>query len=101
MARLSATLRNFTGGIMHWCPGCDCAHGIWIEQPNPATGARWTWNGDAEKPTVSPSILCFTEADGVRRTLCHYFIRNGNIEFCADSPHALKGQTVPLPPFPH
>ena len=30
------------------CPGCGSTH--WFTSP------RWTWNGDQEKPTISPSI---------------------------------------------
>ena len=69
---------------------------------------------ERESPTFAPSILCFTEydeddpsdvpvklPDGQRRTLCHYFIRDGMIEFCPDSPHALAGQTVELPEWPY
>jgi hypothetical protein len=37
----------------------------------------------------------------VQRTLCHYFIRAGKIEFCGDSPHNLAGQTVDLPDWPY
>jgi hypothetical protein len=37
---------------------------------------------------------------GGRKTLCHYFIRDGKIEFCGDCPHELAGQTVPLPDVP-
>lgn len=92
--------------IMHWCPGCEEVHGIRIKGPN---GPVWSFNNDFEKPTFSPSILCFTTFDdegtplpsGTRRTLCHYYIKEGRIEFCADSPHALAGQTVEIPPWPY
>ena len=97
--------------IMHWCPGCNEPHGIRIEGP---TGPKWTFNGDYEKPTFNPSILCFTVYDdsddsdvpqklpeGQRRTLCRYFIRDGKIEFCGDSPHAFAGHTVDIPEWPY
>lgn len=97
-------------GYLHWCPGCKAPHGIYIEQPSPSTGAKWTFNGNLEAPTFNPSILCFTTAgewvgdkwvaEGPRKTLCHYFIRAGLIEYCVDSPHELSGQTVPLPNYP-
>ena len=32
--------------------------------------------------------------------VCHTFIRAGQIEFLGDCTHALKGQTIPLPPLP-
>jgi hypothetical protein len=93
--------------LMHWCPGCDQPHGITIEGGPPI----WTFDGNYDAPTFSPSILCFvthtTDDDDkplpvpVRETLCHYFIKAGMIEFCGDSPHKLKGQTVPLPDWPY
>lgn len=89
--------------LMHWCPGCDGPHGITIEGIGVPV---WTFSGDYERPTFNPSILCFTSHEGgkplpVRKTLCHYFIRDGNIEFCSDSPHALAGRTVELPDWPY
>lgn len=83
---------------MHWCPGCEEAHGIWVESPSPNTGARWTFDGNVACPTFAPSVLVFrTNPDGSRTTLCHYFIRAGMLEFCGDSAHALAGRTVPIP----
>lgn len=71
------------------CPGCGCLHFF---------NERWTFNGDLEKPTVSPSILVtYDGAD--KKTRCHSFIRDGRIEFLGDSTHELAGQTVDLPPI--
>lgn len=77
--------------LMHWCPGCNGWHMIPIEKRN-HLGAVWGWDGDVEKPTVSPSVNIV----GV----CHYFLSEGVIEFCGDSRHALSGQKVPLPKIP-
>jgi hypothetical protein len=92
-------------GFHHWCPGCDQPHGIWIKNPG---GAQWTFDGNMEAPTFAPSIRCFSTHDengdplpnGAQRTLCHYFIKAGRIEFCGDSPHGLAGRIVPLPEWP-
>ncbi|MGE4274394.1 MAG: DUF6527 family protein [Desulfitobacterium sp.] len=76
-----------------WCPGCDGYHSICVDH------GGWTWNGNEENPTISPSIL----VRGVRgdddqlKTLCHSFVRDGKIQFLSDSAHALAGQTVELP----
>lgn len=70
------------------CPGCCGAHFITTKGERPL----WQWNGDLERPTVTPSIL--VTLAGAR---CHLFIRDGNIQFLDDCDHALKGQTVPLP----
>lgn len=64
---------------------------------------RWNWNGDVDKPTLSPSILqkCGPFPEDTKRAgefdICHCFVRNGNIEFCGDCTHSLKGQSVTLP----
>lgn len=93
--------------LMHWCPGCDEVHGYIIEGGPPS----WTFDGNYDAPTFMPSMRIFvthtTDDDDkplpapVEETLCHYFIKAGMIEFCGDSPHALKGQTVPLPDWPY
>lgn len=114
MGALGTKLRNASGPlghkqILHWCPGCDEPHGIYIV--NPDGRPVWTFNGDYDKPTFSPSIRCFTSETTddddnplpapVERMLCHYHIVAGEIQFCGDSSHALSGQTVPLPDWPY
>lgn len=69
------------------CPGCGCLHFF---------DASWTFNGDLEKPTVSPSILVFPSEPAKR---CHSFVRDGMIQFLDDCHHELKGQTVEIPDF--
>lgn len=106
--------------LMHWCPGCEEPHGITILGGPPI----WTFNNDFMRPSFAPSVLCFTEFDdegerlppGQRKTLCHYFVKTAPelahrqagldpnvsyIDFCGDSPHALAGKIVPLPPWPY
>lgn len=92
------------GGYGHWCPGCNSGHEIDTEQSN-SSGAKWSFDGDMERPTFSPSINMrwgkyvdpkYERGGGV----CHYFIRAGRIEFCGDSTHALAGKTVDLPDIP-
>lgn len=106
MAALGPLLRTGTvpdGGrwIGHWCPGCRHAHLFYVDREKRPC---WTFDGDAEKPTFSPSMRVFIPADAefgmAEKTLCHYFLRAGVIEFLGDSSgHALRG-FVPLPPFP-
>jgi hypothetical protein len=80
------------------CPGC-----AQYDEPGSKLYARhtfdasWSYNGDGDKPTVSPSILV---QDGRPEYRCHSFIRDGRIEFLSDSSHALAGQTVDLPELP-
>ena len=113
MAAISPILRTAEGGLLHfWCPGCQTVHGI---QHGAGPGPRWTWNGNAERPTFSPSILVqgvipLTDEEveaklrgehvEVRPFLCHSFITDGRIQFLDDCTHELRGQTVDLPPLP-
>ena len=57
----------------------------------------WAWNGDMERPTFTPSLLVNKNHPEVT---CHLFLTDGMIQYCGDSHHALKGQTIPLPELP-
>lgn len=81
------------GLYRHWCPGCQSNHLIPVGEENKV---RWEFNGSMEKPTFSPSVR-HSWNDG---KCCHYYIRDGQIQFCSDSSHSLSGQTVPLPELP-
>lgn len=108
MAKLVELDRAYwpSGGIGHWCPGCQSGHEITIDEPN-ASGARWSFDGNVDAPTFSPSINMQINPKGhrhyqpdIKTTVCHYFIRAGRIEFLGDCTHALRGQTVELPDVP-
>lgn len=100
MGLLSKILRNVdNGGLVWWCPGCDGAHQI---RTGEGPGPRWTWNGNAEKPTFSPSVLVTYDGadagkDGAPPAVCHSFVVDGQMQFLSDCTHALAGQTVPIP----
>jgi hypothetical protein len=75
------------------CPGCGCPH---------QCDSRWTFNGDRELPTFAGSVLVHAADHGTpeapeHRPRCHSFVTDGRIAYCADSEHALAGQTVDLP----
>lgn len=95
---------------MFWCPGCAGAHVVRVP-PHPQA---WEFNGDGNAPTFHPSVLVqgkrrltddehsrimAGEAVSVPDTVCHSFVRNGEIRFLEDCTHSLAGQTVPLPDF--
>lgn len=77
-----------------YCPGCKCGHHY--EVP------RWTFNGNVEKPSFSPSLLMFTTRveTGERKTECHLFLTDGRITYCGDCPHPLSGKTIEMVEFP-
>jgi len=77
--------------LFFWCPGCDALHACRIREGE-AQRPSWEWNGNLDLPTLSPSVLLTgTEAS------CHSFVVNGQIQYCDDCSHLLKGQTVDLP----
>lgn len=109
MSALSKILRETEGnGLMFWCPGCDMAHRI---QHGAGDGPRWGWNGDAERPTFTPSILVrydhwvpprvhgqpAPENQKLVAQICHSFVTDGRLQFLGDCTHHLAGQTVDMP----
>lgn len=100
MMRLDEKSRaNGNDGYIVWCPGCGFAHVIYTQ--NGAGRPVWKFNGNEEKPTFEPSLLCTWDAGEKReKKVCHSFIRNGQWEFLGDCTHKLANKTVPLEPFP-
>ena len=76
--------------VRYYCPGCQHDHAV------PAK--RWNFNGNVDKPTLSPSVRHFIPAGehGPEQTTCHYFVRNGVIQYCGDCQHDLAGKHVPM-----
>ena len=93
LKRVSYSDQTIGPGWRHYCPGCERMHVIPTDARAQPNGHKWTFDGNMESPTFSPSINIVGQ--------CHYFIRAGMIEFCGDSKHALAGKTVPLPDLPH
>jgi hypothetical protein len=52
-----------------------------VNRPAEGQLCIWGWNGDRERPTVTPSINCIAEKDGKPTGGCgwHGFITNGEI----------------------
>lgn len=84
----------------HWCPACQSMHDYFVEQPH-SNGARWTFNGDGDRPSFTPSMNIGVGPfpDG-RVERCHYFVTDGEIRYCTDSTHRLAGQNIALPDVP-
>ncbi len=62
-------------------------------QPNSNSG--WAWNGDTDRPTLSPSIRTSCTGPEINM-ICHSFVRDGQIEYLTDSTHEFAGHTLPL-----
>lgn len=101
------------GRLAFWCPGCREAHAVMVGRP-------WTWNGDRERPTLTPSVLvtsghyisghtgdCWctynaNHADAPASFVCgrcHSHVTDGKIAFLADCTHSFAGKTVELEEF--
>jgi hypothetical protein len=108
MGQISQKLRKVRSGYAHWCPGCEEVHIL----PD-----SWKFDGNLENPTFSPSF----KHSGVKRKIvngewigewerdvngvplnfiCHYNLIRGDLHYCADSTHAMRGKVVPLPALP-
>lgn len=134
--KISEILRRADDLLIFKCPGCNCNHGVRIRalsSPGDNHGPGWEWNGSADRPTFTPSVVIrsyryphpfepetnpeHTEIRNAFRqdakaghewminhpkwgTVCHAFVRDGQMEFLGDCTHGLAGQTVPIPPWP-
>ena len=132
MSAISKKLRTWadpaTGreGVTYWCQGCKSSHSICTKGGAP--GQAWQWNGDAERPVFSPSVLarsghyatghkpgdscwCTYKAehpedpDSFECVVCHTFIgcngaQPGEVIFLSDCTHALAGTVQPFPDLP-
>lgn len=85
MPILESARRIPSGELVHYflCPGCKTNH---------LFDSRWTFNGDLEHPTFSPSHVNLIDVD--RR--CHIIITDGVVQYLSDCTHELAGQSIPL-----
>lgn len=106
---MKAMLRTIVHGDLRYpallfcCPGCaesDGNVGLHMLPVNTSeTSPAWTFDGDLDAPTVSPSILTRTgPADA--QSVCHSFLRAGVFEFLGDCTHSMAGQQIPMPELP-
>lgn len=117
MSMIGLLLTLGGGRVAFWCPGCKTHHQVNIEPHPQGQGPIWGFNGDYDRPTFTPSVLCtsghyvpgWSKADcwcsveertGEKSAFdcfrCHSFVTDGQIQFLGDCTHALAGQTVPL-----
>lgn len=88
---------------------CPAGHWHYINTNVPNhQNAQWSFNGDVNKPTFTPSVRERTgyfvdpnvkgDEDWLKNNSyqCHFIITDGKIHFCADCSHDLKGQTMDM-----
>lgn len=75
-------------GWRYWCPGCESMHVLPTDARGQSNGHKWTFDGNVDAPTFSPSVHVVGQ--------CHSFVRAGRIEYLTDCTHALAGQTVDM-----
>lgn len=86
-------------GYAFECPACGVYHSLNVRPAHWAAGGNpvWSFNGDVERPTFSPSLLVrWNEGENREPRVCHSFVRDGRIQFLGDCTHDLAGQTVEL-----
>lgn len=73
-----------------YCPACKTHH---------AFDSRWSFNGDYDNPTFTPSMLVngSKEHQSPGSPRCHSFVVNGRIQYLSDCMHDMAGQTIELP----
>lgn len=74
-----------------WCPACDDI--VMIDD-------SWGWNGDAEAPTFTPSLLTEVKFTDGRRYVCHSFVTDGVWNYLGDCTHDKAGESVPVVDLP-
>lgn len=72
--------------------GCFPFRHIPVKRVDGLRRPLWSWNGDVDKPTLSPSILTGNSEMGV----CHSFVKDGMVQYLNDCTHEFAGQTRPL-----
>lgn len=117
--------QGIDGAVWFFCPGCNGPHSIKVNSPN-TPGPNWSYNGNPDSPTFTPSVLARTtgapdgrsvmtdeearEHDAICREMglealfasrfgkvCHSFVTDGRIQYLGDCTHNLANQTVDLP----
>lgn len=61
-----------------WCPACNQEHHYHVVPDG------WTFNGNWDSPSFSPSL---------RLDNCHLFVTDGKIDYCNDCKHHLNGKS--------
>lgn len=84
-------------GYAFYCPGCEGPHVYYV-----AGNLVWSFDGNLESPTFSPSLLNTAPNHGdPKQQRCHLHLTAGKLQFCTDCSHDFAGKTVELPDYPY
>jgi len=93
MSIIKGKFRISNNVLIFYCEGCKRTHGVNIDK---SISPNWEFNGDYNKPTITPSILVTVGHYPKPNDVCHSFITDGKIQYLNDCSHELKGQTIEL-----
>lgn len=79
------------GRLIFYCSGCEYCHGVPVKSDR---YSNWNWNGDLEKPTLTPSIFVNRGRECPELHACHSYLTDGKINYLSDCSHGLAGQIV-------
>lgn len=88
--------------VWFWCSGCNTHHAFTTRLADGEEGPVWDWNGDLERPTFNPSLLCNGNAKPkdlhphTSSHRCHLYLRDGMVQYLNDCTHELRGKTIPV-----
>jgi hypothetical protein len=90
--QVSSKLRRAETGYFWFCPACGDLH------PLPD---RWTFDGNLEAPTFTPSFKhTWTWGEEREARCCHYIVTAGKVTYCGDCTHSMANQTIDMPHLP-
>lgn len=74
------------------CPGCKQLH-VFTTKNEGRQHPIWVFNGNVDKPSFTPSLLCNPNHLPTR---CHLVLIDGQIHYQGDCYHELKGQIIDM-----
>lgn len=82
------------------CPGCiKMVGGSGLHMLAVNTDIKspsWNWNGNLEKPTLTPSILTGKGS----KNICHSYLTDGVFKYLEDCTHEFAGKNIAMLPLP-
>ena len=86
--------------MMFDCPACGLTHQYRTAIGFVDDGPHWVFSGTEQRPTWSPSYLTTwtkgVEPEPVVDQCCHFFVKDGMIDYCSDCTHEHAGKLLPL-----